>query len=362
MKQVTAYHFNDDSFLWEQQEALSSNSITPSCTSDAMDIAKKVLLSDHLDFLKPFVHVNLFSLSNYNSTVDNCIKDLLEQIPIYFVNSSLCGQYTDDGHEIPNDTAMVNNISYKSIARIAEMKGWPCGESTGFEKMLKANTILGLYEHETMLHHNHFTSTDDIIQKPIRDYLQINGDRRIFLWVDHISEESLRLGCSQVSMLLNVLYHELGHSLLDVFTDVYKLLFMDCIPPHHHRTVKPRHERYFANPADFEEFARFMFDVKEESLANGLSLFLLGNTPGLGMSDHILIYNNIKDNPSIPYSLGVSYADKDILAIAIPAWMRRKKRGGRAYFCATIMLKTISKGPYIPKNDIFELERVFLGG
>ena len=136
----------------------------------------------------------------------------------------------------------------------------------------------------------------------------------------------MELGCDFKSIFVKVLFHELMHALMDIYHD------------NSHRRGK-----------EYESFEYF----KEESLANGLALYLCNEIHDVNITCESELFA-LKQN--IPYCIGWKYKNKEILEIAVENWMKIK-RNGIDNNDIHEWFKTIAQGLYISNEKILQAEK-----
>ena len=135
---------------------------------------------------------------------------------------------------------------------------------------------------------------------------------RIFIWVDkiwnytHKEEPDERLAVEKFYALLDqVVLHELMHALMDTRL---------CLDPYY---------RHYRSHSPFSYDTSQLYRLREESLAEALSLVLVREVVTEPMWDYLL--SNTRGN-SLPYRLGADYADEELLKWAVFIWMETKRR------------------------------------
>lgn len=301
--------FHDD--YWQQNNELKEGIIND--IEDSFKKVKEVIEGNTLDFLKG---INSYKIISNEIKKHGEIK-YIEQIPVYLVNNRLQGQETSDGKIIPND------FTYVPFYDWADFKNRKNDiYNDGIEKnripfkyrdakiKLKGTILLGLYQKD---------------REEISSFEDLESTRRIFLWIDNIYETSKALGCEFKSIFVFILIHELMHALMDIY----------------------------GNEKCNDDTSLYFSYYKEESLANGLALYLCHK-----IGDRIIISESEKfvKSQSEAYSIGIKYKSKAILQIAVDNWMYTKKNGIHNNVKEK-WLDTFSHNPKISNKEVIEAEK-----
>lgn len=233
------------------------------------------------------------------------VPNFLSQIPVFLITTKECGyritvdfvgrkeQYT-----IPQDRYKCKNV----LSRLKEEY-----DNRYDEEITETIDIFGVYQNSISKNKNGHMNLSSV--KP-----------RIFVWVDKIMEyvkhdrQLFKLLCTQVIL------HEFAHALMDI--NIFEAHF-NCI-----------WQKYYP--------------LKEESLANGLSLYLMKNVVS---ADDYRFLNFVCGNQPFEYALGTQYANERILSWAVKQWINIKSHG--KHININIIEDWIK---YITTNRIDELE------
>lgn len=312
--------FNDD--YWQHKKKLKKRIIK--AIKDSFNNVKSVIEGNTLDFLKG---INSYK-KNEKETTTLEQNIYVEDIPIYLVNHELCGEKTSDGKIIPNDTTWVSNYNWEDLRNLVGNDSYDESKEKDFQSRyekigtkLKKTLLLGLYQRVCEV-----KGKEDTDNKSINEIEENTSKSGIFLWVDHIYEESKALGCEFKSLFVLVLFHELMHAFMDV-----------C------------HGCYHKGGKMYETFEYF----KEESLANGLALYLCNEIHDVNITCESALFALEQDKP---YCIGWKYKNKEILKIAVENWMKIKRNGIDNYYIHE-WFKTIAQGLYTSNETILQAEK-----
>lgn len=181
------------------------------------------------------------------------------------VAGSLCGEETiHPTYIVPTDTETVRVLSFDQFRDMAERE---CVEME-FENLPIEDVVL----------YAKFESAP-----------RTNKDRRIFLWTDHLKElaESTD-GVSFKVAFIYAFYQAFAHAILAPTFYSYK-------------------------------GSRVFETLKEKSLASGIAQYMISKTDGLTLFDHLAVANLINNLPATN-EIGTSYANEEVLKVAIPKW------------------------------------------
>lgn len=159
----------------------------------------------------------------------------------------------------------------------------------------------------------------------------------VHIYVRRIMESANRCKCSFETLLLQVLYHEFAHAIMDT------------------RQINSYPNLKNGNGKLFEE-------IREESLANGMSLYFLRNTAELKFSEYARIFTEFVPSQPLQYALGLSYIDERVLYKSVKTWTELKGNG-KIYVNASIVsewYEELSKGPMVPWHLLEPKENQFI--
>lgn len=219
--------------------------------------------------------------------------NILKQVPIFFVTKQQClNTFTvgyfgyKDNLTVPLDI-MPNNISDSYIIdedNYEEIDPYK-GERNRNNSIASCIDLWGLYTREY----------------PVgRDYSIDESHPRIFIWVDKIYNIVNGDSHNYILLASQVILHELAHALMDI----------NLTGNFHHRT------NY--------KFNKTFYTLKEESLANAISLTLI--KPHISDKNWDFLVSVVKQQP-FQYALGLEYLDNNggIIISSIDKWMNLKR-------------------------------------
>jgi len=274
----------------------------------------KWLHSDCLNLIANLVSKNLNTIGLAPQI--NSICELLAHIPFFIVtnsitnnknkhktasNGQITGEYPIPTHFVCSDIPLIelermvggNNICRQKDENVEENETglFDKEEKTIYDKLpypIVCSTPLGLYQRDG----------DLISAKDSSDYSELLTKRRIFLWIDNIQKTANYYHCSYESLFFQVLCHEFMHALMDVYSG-------ECL------NIEG------ANGSEKEIY----YEYREESLANGLSLYLLKDSSYKDQYENVV--NFVRTQP-LQYKLGLAYVTPKKFESALVEWMEQK--------------------------------------
>lgn len=241
-----------------------------------ISIIESTVESNQFGFLAPYIQETFDRIGAYVAPDEGSIKTLLDFIPTFPVGSELCGERTYfNKYKVPTDTCKMKLLTWDMFRKMAE------------EECMDA-AYEGLPEYDATLY--------SIYQSDgrISSYLSIDSKRRIFIWLDHLEKMADELSTSSKVVFLFAFYQAFAHAILDVFD-----------------------EYAYTGKNLFEEF-------KEDSLATGIALYMLGKTSEISPAEAFGVYKLLEDQP-ISCQIGKYYDNEDLLKVAIPKWKDLKR-------------------------------------
>lgn len=264
---------------------------------------------------------------------DHChpdLQSLLCQIPIFFVTTDQVGErdsiplvgrnmeVTIPDHQMPYDEMTLEGLK--------ETPELPPEREEDFDqrRIKEAEEARRLHEEGLRDRGRAARERNKIVcVQPILDLLGVyvsayshgssglaDYEPRIFIWVDkiwsytHKEEPDKHLAVEKFYALLDqVVLHELMHALMDT-----------------RLSLRP-YDRHYRAQSPFSYDTSQLYRLREESLAEALSLVLVREVVTEPMWDYLL--SNTRGN-SMPYQLGADYADEELLERAVENWMDTK--------------------------------------
>lgn len=245
----------------------------------------------------------------------NLLFSIMEQIPIFLVDQSLCRKsfrigFIGHGMEItvPNDEFIAESVDMDDMFKELEdgiCEDVPCNDEVDPDPDLPYDDI----ERRPSCNHGpkkHWSVFDllgvYIRQYPAyRTYDMTESWPQIFIWVDKIFSITGDNYNHFTALLSQVIAHELMHAFMDI----------DLLGCDHFRGFRIKQKLY---------------TLKEECLANALSLLML--KPCFDKGQWKFVTDFVKTQP-FAYKLGLDYAmaGERTVEIALQTWLRIKETG-----------------------------------
>lgn len=254
---IYAFDFDTPEKFIHVEKALSNQKALQNQVKEALHIIVNNFKLRKFDFLAQFI--------NDEDTPEDKLFAWLKATATFPVAGFLCGEKTmHPTYIVPTDTETVPVLSFDQFCDKAERE---CLEME-FESLPLGKFVLyAKYESAPCT----------------------NKDRRIFLWTDHLRE--LAEETDGVSFKVAFIY---------AFYQVFAYAILDS------------EHYYYCGSRVFEWF-------KEKSLASGIAQYMISKTDGLTLFDHLAVANLINNLPATN-EIGTSYANEEVLKVAIPKW------------------------------------------
>lgn len=203
---------------------------------------------------------------------DEIVKSILQSIPIYFVTTPINTEKLLDGKIVPNNTVERSTLTKTDVEGITE----------NIDPDMKTYKAMGMYVNE----------------QNVTNYKDIPYSSSIFIWTDEIQRTASSNDLEANMLLMQVLLHELAHALMDIYKEL-------------------------KSGSGIEKLFHL---YREESLANGVSLYLLEKLYSYDpyADSKIRKIRKFIYNQPLEYRLGLKYDDKKTLEKEIPLWMSQK--------------------------------------
>ncbi len=263
-------HMDDDNFLLHIFEQIPIFLVDKTLSGKSFRIG---FLGKSLDITVPYDQYVTICEAEDNDSPKKPLDDLIKELENGICTDISCDEEIYPEPDIPiedNDSSNNANNSPTPVRRT----------------MVRIDDFLGIYLRKYPAN---------------RPYNMTESQPLIFVWVDKIAQIAKDEATFCKALLAQVIAHELMHAIMDIH------LFGD-----------DRHKNF--------KIKDYLYHLKEECLANALSLMLIEHT--LSAKQNKFVADFVKTQP-FAYKLGLDYAMAGELTVelAFMAWMRMKETG-----------------------------------
>lgn len=282
---------------------LKENAKAERPTRNSLENCREHLYAEKLSFLSPVVYKYLSRyLFKDKTSTETCITDIIKNVPVYLVTEDLCGKNVPVGKKSPYNKNVIcppNRYPCYDIS-LEQLEEMVKNESLEDIDITNNNEVLGLYQNDDPERKDIMAYLTEEDVKKFCSFEHISESRRIFLWVDKIKACAEKNGCKYESLLFFTLCHEFMHALMDVFTG----------------------DNLKVSNASSDEITKYKF-FREESLANGLAIYLFNECDVFNADDGQTIIGFVNNQP-LAYKMGLLFAEPSVLQPAVEEWMEIK--------------------------------------